>query len=139
MPRARQPIRVATGLPYGERKAQEEMQASAPMGAAPVSPVETPTAAAPVGPPMPAGGAFRPTERPDEPITAGIPSGPGSLGDNYYLGEDPNALLRSAYRAWPDPWILRLLQEDNAPDPFFKPLKQKTRFTPPPPRLKPAQ
>jgi len=130
MPRARQPVRVANDLPYGERKALEEMQKSAPVGAtADIQPVPA------AGPPR--GGAFLPTERPSEPITAGIPTGPGSQGSSWYLREDPDALLRAAYEANPDPWILRLMQQEPAPDPFFKPLAAKPRFSPPPPTLRP--
>ena len=138
MPRARQPVKVASGLPYGERKALEQLQASAPIGAGPGAPLGTPApAAAPAGRQMPAGGAFLPTDRPDEPLTAGIPSGPGSQGSSWYLREDPDTVLRAAYEAYPDPWILRLMQQEPAPDPFFRPLAAKARFNPPPPTLKP--
>lgn len=136
MPRKRQPVRVASGQPYGDRKALEEMQQQAPMmtGTAP-APAVAPGRPTP-GPT--AGGAFLPTVRPNEPITTGIPSGPGSAGSSWYLREDPQMLLRAAYEANPDPWILRLLQDEPAPDPFFKPVAAQSRFNPPPPVLRPA-
>lgn len=137
MPRSRQPIRVASGQPYGERKALEELQKAAPVAGAP-APAMPAVQSAPAGPTPPAGGAFGPTRRPDEPITAGIPTGPGSMGSSWYLRQDPKTLLRAAYEANPDPWLLRLLQDDPAPDPFFKPLRQEPVFNPPPPVLKPA-
>lgn len=67
------------GQPYGAATQQAQAQQVAPVAA----------------PPMPAPGSLgafnRPTERPDEPITAGLPSGPGPgpevLGA---LGEEPD-------------------------------------------------
>lgn len=52
-----------TGGPYGEAKEMAEIQAAAPMYAAPE-----------VTPPVP---LTAPTTQPDVPLTAGIPSGPG--------------------------------------------------------------
>lgn len=63
-----QPVRVAPGGAYGERAEMEGLQSSAPMAqsgspSAPPAPRPTPLGA--------------PTARPDEPITAGVPVGPG--------------------------------------------------------------
>lgn len=64
-----QPIREMAGGKYGERKETAELQASAPMAnrrqpqPMPNRPPITPLLA--------------PTERPDEPITTGMPFGPG--------------------------------------------------------------
>lgn len=144
MVRARQPIRVAPGQPYGQRKALEGLQRAAPMTggpAMPQAPAGPSQAAAPVpGKNFPQFGrdAFGPTLRPQEPITAGIPTGPGSQGSSWYLRQDPKTLLRAAYEAYPDPWILRLLSEEPAPDAMFKPLVSKPRFSPAPPTLRPA-
>ncbi len=83
-----QPIRVPTNLPYGENQALTQDQQSQPL------PNATPPPA-PAGPPAQGGGLQgavnaaqqfqmptlpdleRPTERPNEPVTAGLPSGPG--------------------------------------------------------------
>lgn len=56
---------VAPGGAYGERTDMLNLQSSAPMEAAPSTPVAPPT-------PFTA-----PTQRPDEPVTAGAASGPG--------------------------------------------------------------
>jgi hypothetical protein len=65
---------AARGQTYGKRKQQIEAQRAVPMGR---SPVET-TAAQAARPQPAAPGAFlAPTARPQEPITAGAPFGPG--------------------------------------------------------------
>jgi hypothetical protein len=46
---------------------------------------------------------FGPTERPSEPITAGLRPGPAILGD------DPELVLRALYSLYPHPDIARLL------------------------------
>ena len=58
---------------YGEGKALMEAQQSAPMsGGTPApAPVAVPA------PQSPLQGLFAPTQRPDEPVTAGVPVGPG--------------------------------------------------------------
>lgn len=62
---ARQPIRDIPAAYYGEGKEMREIQSGAPMAAVP--------------PPRPID-LFSPTERPDEPVTAGVDygAGPGS-------------------------------------------------------------
>lgn len=82
-----------SGLPYGENKAVNEQQSAAPM-----SPQGAPGGG---GPPSPRQGAqrgpngvFGPSERPQEPLTAGVDFGPGrgapvlppmDPDSNYYL------------------------------------------------------
>lgn len=64
-----------TGFAYGENKAINEQQASAPMAATP-TPSFTPTNPVrnlPQATPLTA-----PTQRPDEPVTTGSPTGPGA-------------------------------------------------------------
>ena len=61
-----QPARYISGMPYGEGQATYEQQTAAPMAANPLAQVlseVTPLTA--------------PTQRPDEPITAGMDFGPG--------------------------------------------------------------
>ena len=92
----RLPVAAAAGQEYGARKAQEDAQRAMPMAAAPPPP--TPGAAGP--PPGPAPGSFgpltRPTERPNEPMTAGVPMGPGPGPEALQMNQgDPDlALLR---------------------------------------------
>lgn len=81
------PAQVNAQLPdaaYGEQAAFQSIQSGAPMAAAP--PIPTPqmggAAPTPVAPPVP---LTAPTERPDEPISAGAPFGPGP-GPSYVRG-----------------------------------------------------
>lgn len=66
---------AAKGQTYGSAKAQMESQRAVPMGQAPadVQAQQTGARVAPGG----LGGFGRPTERPEEPLTAGADFGPG--------------------------------------------------------------
>lgn len=102
---AGQPIRVPKDQPYGERQASEAAQAAAPLASAePVS-----------GGPPPGGGggsdipaspfgidAFGPTQRPNEPITAGA-MGAGAA-------PDADMLLRVILQKRFTPYLARLLR-----------------------------
>jgi len=114
----RQPVQVASGLPYGQRQALEAAQASMPLPDAP----SVPSASAPV-PPRPQGpmpgtlGRFdRGTERPDEPLTAGMDMGAGpgreALARGVMLTQDDQLVsqLRALYSVFPSSDVLRLLQ-----------------------------
>lgn len=111
------PIKAPSGGPYGSVKELEDMQRAVPMGASP----GPPTGAVAAAPPAPIPGAVpfdRPTEFPDEPVTAGLRTGPGpgpeALGvpspDDSVLGE-----LRAIYQQYPHPDILDLIlfEEDR--------------------------
>lgn len=52
---------------------------------------------------------FAPTNRPNEPVTAGIPYGPGSNGP--ILPKDPVEFLRAMYAIDADPDILEVLMD----------------------------
>lgn len=78
---------MSGGGKYGERKALEEAQSGAPMAGNPVMGVAP---SMPSGAPMggPVTGLFDPSQRPGEPVTAGLPVGPGetpapSMVGNY--------------------------------------------------------
>ena len=76
---SKQPARYISGMPYGEGQATYEQQTAAPMAANPLAQVfseVTPLTA--------------PTQRPDEPITAGINSGPG--GGTELMRGIPNSM-----------------------------------------------
>ena len=69
-----------TGAAYGENSDFNEMQSSAPLRATPGAAMLNPKTSSPTGggstlPQLP--GIFSPTNRPEEPITAGVPFGPG--------------------------------------------------------------
>jgi len=98
-----QPIRVASGGAYGERKAAEEQQAGAPMAGGPPS-VPTGTGGGNLAPPPAAGGgAFGPTQRPNESNMMGAeqPMNP--------VAQNPQAFLRVLYSQFPHPAIARLV------------------------------
>jgi hypothetical protein len=65
---------MSAGGKYGERKALQELQQSAPMQGNSIPSVPTPSISAPR---TPVTNLFAPTERPNEPITAGAPTGAG--------------------------------------------------------------
>jgi hypothetical protein len=86
-----QPAQVSTGQAYGEATAQREALRVVPMAGAPALPAPAgPSPGGGGGVPGPAPGGFgdfaRPTERPDEPLTAGADGG---------LGPGPEALARN--------------------------------------------
>lgn len=67
-----------SGMAYGENQDFEEMQSAAPMSASPMA--KSPSSRgrqATSGNPQGRVPLFAPTQRPDEPITAGAPFGPG--------------------------------------------------------------
>jgi len=91
--------KAAPGQTYGEAGKQIAAQKAVPMGN------PTPTVQRPV--PGQAGPLTRPTERPQEPITAGAPFGPGRTPvSSGYAGPrnaDPVlAELRALYAAYPN-------------------------------------
>jgi hypothetical protein len=95
-----QPVRVAPDedRAYGERKALVEQQQAAPMA---VDPRLEQTLSR---------GVFSPTERPQEPATAGAPFGPGPHPSaESPIPDDDDALLRAMYEVYPHPDILRML------------------------------
>jgi hypothetical protein len=73
------PIQGAKEIPgggkYGERKELADLQSGAQMKGNPVPNVSSPSV--PSAPPQQLTNLFAPTERPDEPITAGASFGPG--------------------------------------------------------------
>ena len=77
-----------SGLPYGEGQAFMDLQTSAPLGAEAAKPRMSSGTPSNQGgqSPMP---LFAPTARPQEPVTAGAPVGPGP-------GPDPSGTLSGA-------------------------------------------
>ena len=70
-------IQAATGQTYGEAGKQMAAQRAVPMAAPPTDVAPTATPQQPRVAPGSMGPLNRPTERPDEPVTAGAPFGPG--------------------------------------------------------------
>jgi hypothetical protein len=80
---AKLPAKAATGQTYGEAGKQMAAQRAVPMAAPPTDVAPTATPQQPRVAPGSMGPLNRPTERPDEPVTAGAPFGPGR---NQQLG-----------------------------------------------------
>lgn len=82
-----------SGLPYGENKAVSEQQSAAPMSpqGAPGGGGASPRPAAQRGP----NGVFGPSERPNEPLTAGVDFGAGRGAATPMLPDDPDLLLKA--------------------------------------------
>lgn len=91
---AKLPVMTGPSQGYGQRAALERQQQAVPLPAArPVATPAGPQAAAPAVPVMPPAPLDRPTERPDEPITAGLPSGAGPGPEALGLGRPDLARL----------------------------------------------
>jgi hypothetical protein len=105
------PIQGAKEIPgggkYGERKALADMQSGAPMQGNPVPTVPAPTVA--TEPRQPLTNLFAPTERPDEPVTAGAPVG---------AGRTPQPVGRYAMIEKYMPELEALASQPDAPDSF---------------------
>lgn len=104
------PIQAAKYIPangkYGEAKALTEMQSAAPMQGNPVPKFPTPDLGMPPVTPLTA-----PTERPTEPVTSGMPFGPGSnIPPTVSMGADEVAAqVRAAYALYPNEDLYRLV------------------------------
>jgi hypothetical protein len=66
-----------SGMGYGENADYMDIQSSAPMAVAPSVPSTRSRNGVPTGQRATATPLFSPTQRPDEPVTAGAPFGPG--------------------------------------------------------------
>lgn len=107
--------KVAPSGQYGEGARLQAAQSAVPMGAP-----NAPTAESPQSRPMPgmaagaAGDYLRPTERPDQPLTAGIPSGPGvgpSPAAPLRPGEDVLPQLQAYYAAYPSEGLREMIED----------------------------
>lgn len=95
---------AAPGQGYGGRAVQDELIAAHPDGAPGSQVVPNGATAA-----QPAGGfapqnIFAPTERPNEPITAGLNE--GMFGSTQLNTQEQ---LKAIYSVHPDPWIMNLI------------------------------
>jgi hypothetical protein len=98
---------IAGGGKYGERKALADMQSGAPMQGNPVPNVPAPSVA--TQPRQQLTNLFAPTERPNEPVTAGAPVGPGRT---------PEPVGRYAMIEKYMPELEALASQPDAPDAF---------------------
>lgn len=118
-----QAVKVAPGQPYGQRQQLEQAQQAVPLPNAqnlPAAPTQAAgPSALPQGGPMPAlPGAqpfTRPTERPNEPVTTGLPVGAGA-GPEALSTSAPDTIgaqLVAMYRQNPNNDLLRLIELHN--------------------------
>lgn len=107
------PATAVPGQTYGEAGKQIAAQKAVPM-AAPAAPVAPTATQRPTIEPGSFGPLDRPTERPNEPLTAGAPFGPGRMGGgNVYIGprnSDPVLdELRALYATYPSDELADML------------------------------
>lgn len=105
----RQPVRAPAGGSYGDRKELEDAQRAQPLPAEGGPPGSGPAGGGGRGGGIPPDGIFGATGRPDEPMTAGVPFGPGADGDVSLVGSDPVAEIRAVYKHFPSPALRRLI------------------------------
>jgi hypothetical protein len=112
----RQPARYMAGGEYGEGQEMMELQTSAPMSEATAPSPSRGRGGSrqrPSGPPV--NPLFSPTERPDEPITAGAPFGEGPGPVTPPVQPKPNN-LEAVVKYMPD--LVRAASSPNAPERF---------------------
>jgi hypothetical protein len=101
-----QPIRTAPNQPYGHAKAQADAQRAMPLAqvqGAPPSPM--PGAPGEVA----LGGLYAKSTRPDEPVQAGLPIGPGP-GPMWSDGGDDLALMEAIAQRFPTSGVWRVVE-----------------------------
>ena len=100
-----QAVRRIPGMGYGEQQALTEQQQAAPL------PKATTPQAQPVRPtrPMPQMDIFAATQRPSEPVTSGLPFGPG-IGPAEPL-QTSNDIIYEMYRITGDANLLNLIEK----------------------------
>jgi hypothetical protein len=98
-------IQESTGGAYGQRAELQGLAGGAPMAQAPSQPMSAPT---------PVVGAFEPTQRPDEPVTAGVNAGEGPGSEVLMTPIDApdqlSVLARAMYMANPTPQLRRIVE-----------------------------
>lgn len=111
------PIQAAPSEGYGERVAQERAQRAVPMAPPPTAPPAPAQAPAP-RPTFDLVPLDAPTQRPDEPLTTGIATGPGAgpeaLGVLPGGAQDIEEELVALYRHYPNDDLRELLEGHQA-------------------------
>lgn len=101
-------VQNATGGSYGQRAELTQLAQGAPMAQGMAIPTGMGT------PPVPTVGIFEPTQRPNEPITAGVDVGPGPGSEVLMTPVDsPDQLAtfaRAMYMANPSPQLRRIVE-----------------------------
>lgn len=102
-PRTAPVVRIP-GQGYGEQAAQVSAQQQVPMGQPPLP-----------APLPPITRLDAPTQRPNEPLTHGLPTGPGAGPEALGMvgGDDTMNVLRAAYQQFPNPDLLRIILDEE--------------------------
>lgn len=95
------PVARIPGQGYGQQAQQVAAQQAVPMG--------TPS----VPTPQPVTPLDAPSQRPNEPITHGLPVGPGAGPEALGLTPDPLSELRAIYQAYPSNELLGLILDES--------------------------
>jgi len=107
-----------SGMPYGENAEFNTMQGMAPMSASPSA--RSPRASArsaSAGGGMSATPLFAPTQRPDEPVTAGAPFGPGD-GPSTQPNSSQQAIADAAIIGKYLPDLMSMAEQEDTPAGF---------------------
>lgn len=102
------PGQMGVGLGYGENKAVNDLQSAAPVQSTGGGGQSAPRSGRGTSP-MPQNGIFGPTDRPGEPLTAGIDYGPGPGAERQMLDDDPYLIARALLQVAPSPQLERLV------------------------------
>lgn len=99
-----------TGMGYGENADFNDMQSSAPLAATPSVSNTRARKSSPTGPAVAATPLFSPTQRPEEPVTAGAPFGPGDGPPPMITpaAASISSTLRKLQQVYDDPTLARL-------------------------------
>lgn len=103
-----QPIRTAPSTQYGEAAASARSQRAVPFPQSPGLSPQIAALMAPVSGTEPAPGLFRDSERPGEPITAGLGIGAG-VGPSMDMQLTTRDLLAAVMRRYPNPDLARMM------------------------------
>ena len=95
---SKQPLRRLPDADYGQNKAFVQQQQAAPL------PKQNPIKVSP--------NVFTPTQRPNEPITQGVPIGEGS--GPVKIQDNTDAVLEAIYQINPSPVILEIINNRQA-------------------------
>ena len=119
-PGAMQGAKYIAGLPYGQGQEFQDMQQMAPMEAAQSTPSASSEGSAPAqlaqGAPLTP--LHAPSERPNEPVTAGVDAGPGPGTHALTLSLPSNQLAGNQLVASYLPDLIQAATLKNAPDSY---------------------
>ena len=90
-----QAVRRIPGMPYGEQQELTQQQQAAPLPKATM-----PQAQQGVARPMPQMDIFAPTQRPSEPVTSGLPFGPGINNEENNQNSGVQMVKNFIYESW---------------------------------------